>query len=75
MLERFLYGYNTFFCILQLSVPIKLFAFDCVKSVRIWSYSGPHFPAFCRIRTEYGEILVSLRRQSECGKITMWLLR
>ena len=27
------------------------------KRVRIWSYSGPHFPAFSRIRTEYGEIL------------------
>ena len=24
----------------------------CVKSVCIWSYSGPHFP----VRTEYGEI-------------------
>ena len=20
--------------------------FHCIKSVRIWSYSGPHFPAF-----------------------------
>ena len=31
-----------------------------VKSNRIWSYSGPHFPewsAFSRIRTEKGEIL------------------
>ena len=27
---------------------------DCLKRVRIWSYSGPHFS---RIRTEYGEIL------------------
>ena len=27
------------------------------------------FPAFSRIRTEYGEIIVSLRIQSECGKI------
>ena len=26
----------------------------CVKSVRNWSYSGPHFP---RIWTEYREIL------------------
>ena len=29
----------------------------CVKSVRIRSYSGPHFSRLCRIRTEYGEIL------------------
>ena len=34
----------------------------CVKSVRIRSYSGPHFP---RSQTEYGEI----RIQSECGKM------
>ena len=38
----------------------------CVKSVRIRSYSGPYFSAF-RLNTEsYG---VSLRIQSECGKI------
>ena len=37
-----------------------------IKSVRIWSYSGPYFPTF-RLNTErYG---VSLRIQSECGKI------
>ena len=39
----------------------------CVKSVRIPSYSGPHFPAF-GLNTERYE--VSLRIQSECGK--MW---
>ena len=33
----------------------------CVKSVRIWSYSGPHFPAFW-LNTNF--------IQSECGK--MW---
>ena len=32
----------------------------CVKSLRIQSYSGPYFPAFR---------LVSLRIQSECGKM------
>ena len=37
----------------------KLKEKDCVKSVRIWSYSGPHFPAF----------VVSLRIQSKCGKM------
>ena len=38
----------------------------CVKSVRIRSYSGPYFPAFGPNRERYG---VSLRIQSECGKI------
>ena len=38
----------------------------CVKSVRIRSYSGPHFPAF-GLNTE--RYKVSLRIQSECGKI------
>ena len=34
----------------------------CVKSARIWVFSGPHFPAF-KLNTErYGV-------QSECGKI------
>ena len=34
----------------------------CLKRVRI-------FPLFSRMRTEYGEIRVSLRIQSECGKM------
>ena len=38
----------------------------CVKSVRIRSYSGPYFTAF-GLNTERHE--VSLRIQSECGKI------
>ena len=38
----------------------------CVKSVRIWSYSGPHFPAF-GMNTERYE--VSLGIQSECEKM------
>ena len=37
----------------------------CVKGVRIRSYSGPYFPAF-ELNTPYP---VSLRIQSECGKI------
>ena len=36
----------------------------CVKSVRIRSYSGPHFPAF-GLNTDR----VSLRIHSECGKM------
>ena len=38
----------------------------CVKSVRIRSFSGPYFPAFGLNTERYG---VSLRIQSECGKI------
>ena len=38
----------------------------CVKSVHIRSYSGPHFPAFGLNTERYG---VSLRIQSECGKM------
>ena len=38
----------------------------CLKSVRIRSYSGPHFPAFGLNTERYG---VSLRIQSELGKI------
>ena len=44
------------------SMIIKL---HCAKSVRIWSYSGPHCPAF-RLNTE--RYRVSLRIQAECGK-------
>ena len=38
----------------------------CVKSVRVQGYSGQHFPAF-GLNTE--RYRVSLRIQSECGKI------
>ena len=37
-----------------------------VKSVRVWSFSGMHFPAFGLNMERYS---VSLRIQSECGKI------
>ena len=39
---------------------------QCVKSVRIWSFSGPHFPAFGLNTERYS---VPLRIQSKCGKI------
>ena len=39
----------------------------CVKSVHIWSYSGPHFPVF-GLNTERDG--VSLHIQSECRE--MW---
>ena len=38
----------------------------CVKSARIWSFSGPHFPAFGQNTERYGEYL---RIQYNCGKI------
>ena len=38
---------------------------NCVISVRIRSYSGPHFPAFGLNTERYG---VSLHIQSKCGK-------
>ena len=40
--------------------------FHCVKSVHIWSFSDPYFPAF-ELNTE--RYSVFLRLQSECGKI------
>ena len=40
--------------------------FCLVKSVRIWSYSGPYFPAFGLNTERYS---ISLRIQSECEKI------
>ena len=39
---------------------------NLLKSVRIRSYSGPYFPAFGLNTERYS---VSLRIQSECGKI------
>ena len=41
-------------------------AVDCVKSVRIRSYSGLHFPIFGLNTERYG---VPLRFQSEYGKM------
>ena len=34
--------------------------FHCVKIVRIWSYSGPHFSAFGLNNSEYGHFLCSV---------------
>ena len=48
------------------SVNVTKFAVHCMKSVRIRSYSGPHFPAF-GLNTE--RYFVSLRIQSECGEL------
>ena len=45
---------------------ITVFREHCVKSIHIRSYSGLHFPAFGLNTERYG---VSLRIQSECGKM------
>ena len=39
---------------------------NCMKSVRVWSFSGPYFPAFGMNTEKYG---VSLSIQSKCGEI------
>ena len=54
------------FCINAVALYIFLQRFNCVRSVRIRSYSGPYFTAF-GLNTERHE--VSLRIQSESGKI------
>ena len=45
----------------------KSFFFHCVKSVVIWSFSGPYFPAF-GLNTESCEVSL-LCIQSKCGKM------
>ena len=44
----------------------EIFEYHCVKSVRIRSFSGPHFSAFGLNTKRYSE---SLRIQSKCGKM------
>ena len=41
----------------------------CVKSARIWNFSGPHFPAFGLNTERYSGYSTSLRVHSKCGKI------
>ena len=53
-------------CLANFSSKWILKSKHCAKSVCIRSYSGPHFPAF-GLKTERYE--VSLRIQSECGKM------
>ena len=43
-----------------------LFCNHCLKNVRIWSYSGPYFPAFGLNTERYGVFLLI---QSQCEKI------
>ena len=50
----------------KMALRLNLHKEHCVKSVRIRSYSGPHFPAFGLNTERYS---VSLRMQSKCGKM------
>ena len=47
-------------------MSISLNVLHYVKSVRIWNFSGPDFPAFGLNTERYA---LSLLSQSECGKI------
>ena len=49
------------------AVPIskELFVVHCVKSVSIWSYSGPHFPTF-------GENSVRMRENADQNTDTFY---
>ena len=47
-------------------LPASIVMIHCVKSVRIRNYSGTHFPTFELCTERYS---LSLRIQSECGKI------
>ena len=39
-------GKVTVSCVNKSRMMMNCFVVHCVKCVRIWSYSGPHFPAF-----------------------------
>ena len=64
---------NTVYCITFFIISrVTSHMCHCVKSVRIRSYSGPHF-SLSRIRTEYGETLRispnSVRMRENAGKM------
>ena len=66
LLQRFIYGQMNFAFSLAANYQKSLdweTTFHCVKSVRIRSYSGPHFSAF-----GYGKIRIISSIQSKCGK-------
>ena len=61
------YIYIYIFHYIPLCIPLYIFVIlNCVKSVRIQSFSGPHFPAFRLNREIY---FVNFRVQSESRKI------
>ena len=59
--------YLNFFRIIWTKLVDYLYAYNyCVKSIRIWSFSGPYIPVI-RLNTDIYS--VDLRIQSECGNI------
>ena len=63
--RRIILAVNYMFCSFFPFVLYRSANRHCVKSVRIRSYTGLHFPAF-ELNTE--RYSVSLRSQSKCGK-------
>ena len=61
-----LWGLKCFFHNVLCIITNNSRASHCLKSVRIWSFSGPYFPAFT-LNTE--RCSLSLRTQSNFGKI------
>ena len=55
-----------------ITITVIFFNTHCVKSVRIWSYSGPYFPAFGLNTGRYG---VALHIQSERRKMRTRITR
>ena len=62
----FLLGYWVCLCIILPLNCLLTKIFHCAKSVRLWSFSGPYFPAL-GLNTEIYS--VKLRIQFECGKV------
>ena len=56
----------TFMLVFMFFLYVIFFIQHCVKSVRIWSYSGPHFPTLRLYTERHGR---SLRTQSKWGKM------
>ena len=54
------------YCWISCWIKFVISLIHCVKSFRIRSYFGPHFPVFRLNKEIYS---VSLRIQSECGKM------
>ena len=65
---------NFIFCVVSLVMLYVLELYEFFRFLRTWlrkkySYLEFFWSVFSRIRTEYGEMGVSLRIQSECRKI------
>ena len=64
--------WNPYSCVIIITNEdywVNIIRYHCVKRVRIRSYSGPHFPRIFPHSDWIRRDTVSLRIQSECGKI------